>query len=177
MNRHNTGMNNLKVKTMTLLLCSMILLLSACASTGAKIQTEEELLNYLSETYEQDTFLIKDSATQGNHKLVAFKDAEGKIGYALLEKVKGKTYSIVNTKTSGDTHLVSLYNGADGIQLLCIVNDGDAKKVVMHVDDKKQQSFELDKGSPAAYLFPIDYPKAQSLEFEFQNKAGKIVEK
>lgn len=176
MNKLNAKTKPFEIKLMLLLLVLCGILLSACTSTGDRIKTDAELIDYLAEVHEQDTISIKDSVEQGNYKLVALKSEDGNLGYALLQKNKKETYSIVKTAIkSKASHLLFQYCGANNENLLCVVNDGDSKKIIMSTNNNLQQRFELDKDSPAAYLFILDDKDTESFEYEFQNASGEIV--
>ncbi len=167
---NQTSRRNLKTKGILLLFCCCIAwILAGCATTEDTVQTEEDFLNHLSKTYKQESFSVTASAEQGKYKLAAFQDNGESIGYALLEKTEKGSYHILKTKMEEDAdHLLFQYTDEEGKQLICVVNDGRAKQLAVTADGRFRKRFELDKGTPAAYLFSINGKGAESYTYEFE---------
>lgn len=157
---------------------ALLLVLSSCGSSDNSIGTEKELLDKVSELNECDGISLVDSTESGNYRLDAFEDAEGYIGYALLRKTDKNTCEIINSMFDRiNDQIVFIYNGTGENEpiLICIASNGKAKKAVMTVNDKKKQSFVLDKDGYAAYLFTTDDIGEASYEFEFQDESGQNI--
>lgn len=157
---------------------ALLLLLSSCGSSDNSIGTEKELLDKVSELNECEDISLVDSAEYGSYKLDAFEDSEGYIGYALLHKIDKNAYEIINSMFDRiNNQIVFIYNGTGENEpiLICIASTGKAKKAVMTVNDKKKQSFDLDKDGSAAYLFTTDDIGEASYEFEFKDGSGQEI--
>lgn len=154
----------------------LLLVLSSCGSPDNSIGTEKELLDKVSELNECEDISLVDSAEYGSYKLDAFEDSEGYIGYALLHKIDKNAYEIINSMFDRiNNQIVFIYNGTGENEpiLICIASTGKAKKAIMTVNDKKKQSFDLDKDGSAAYLFTTDDIGEASYDFEFQDGSGQ----
>ena len=157
---------------------ALLLVLSSCGSSDNSIGTEKELLDKVSELNECEDISLVDSAEYGSYKLDAFEDAEGYIGYALLHKIDKNAYEIINSMFDRiNDQIVFIYNGTGENEpiLICIASTGKAKKAIMTVNDKKKQSFDLDKDGSAAYLFTTDDIGEASYEFEFKDGSGQEI--
>ena len=157
---------------------ALLLVLSSCGSSDNSIGTEKELLDKVSELNECEDISLVDSAEYGSYKLDAFEDSEGYIGYALLRKTGKKTCEIINSQFDRiNDQIVFIYNGTGENEpiLICIASTGKAKKAIMTVNDKKKQSFDLDKDGSAAYLFTTDDIGEASYEFEFKDGSGQEI--
>ena len=157
---------------------ALLLLLSSCGSSDNSIGTEKELLDKVSELNECEDISLVDSAEYGSYKLDAFEDSEGYIGYALLHKIDKNAYEIINSMFDRiNNQIVFIYNGTGENEpiLICIASTGKAKKAIMTVNDKKKQSFDLDKDGSAAYLFTTDDIGEASYEFEFKDGSGQEI--
>lgn len=157
---------------------ALLLVLSSCGSSGNSIGTEKELLDRVSELNECEDIHLVDSAEYGSYRLDTFEDTEGHIGYALLHKTDNNTYEIINSQLDrNNDQIVFVYNGTGEKEptLICIASTGKAKKAVMTVNDKKKQSFDLDKDGSAAYLFTTDDIGETSYEFEFQDESWQEI--
>ena len=155
---------------------ALLLVLSSCGSSDNSIGTEKELLDKVSELNDCEDISLVDSAEYGSYKLVAFEDSEGYIGYALLHKIDKNAYEIINSMFDRiNNQIVFIYNGTGENEpiLICIASTGKAKKAIMTVNDKKKQSFDLDKDGSAAYLFTTDDIGEASYDFEFQDGSGQ----
>ena len=155
---------------------ALLLVLSSCGSSDNSIGTEKELLDKVSELNECEDISLVDSAEYGSYKLDAFEDSEGYIGYALLHKTDKNTYEIINSSFDRiNNQIVFIYNGTGENEpiLICIASTGKAKKAIMTVNDKKKQSFDLDKDGSAAYLFTTDDIGEASYEFDFKDGSGQ----
>lgn len=154
----------------------LLLVLSSCGSSDNSIGTEKELLDKVSELNECEDISLVDSAEYGSYKLDAFEESEGYIGYALLHKIDKNAYEIINSMFDRiNNQIVFIYNGTGENEpiLICIASTGKAKKAIMTVNDKKKQSFDLDKDGSAAYLFTTDDIGEASYNFEFQDGSGQ----
>ena len=157
---------------------ALLLVLSSCGSSDNSIGTEKELLDKVSELNECEDISLVDSAEYGSYKLDAFEDSEGYIGYALLHKIDKNAYEIINSMFDRiNNQIVFIYNGTGENEpiLIYIASTGKAKKAVMTVNDKKKQSFDLDKDGSAAYLFTTDDIGEASYEFEFKDGSGQEI--
>lgn len=157
---------------------TLLLVLSSCGSSDNSIGTEKELLDKVSELNECEDISLVDSAEYGSYKLDAFEDSEGYIGYALLHKIDKNAYEIINSMFDRiNNQIVFIYNGTGENEpiLICIASTGKAKKAIMTVNDKKKQSFDLDKDGYAAYLFTTDDIGEASYEFEFKDGSGQEI--
>lgn len=157
---------------------ALLLVLSSCGSSDNSIGTEKELLDKVSELNECEDISLVDSAEYGSYKLDAFEDSEGYIGYALLHKIDKNAYEIINSMfDQTNDQIVFIYNGTGENEpiLICIASTGKAKKAIMTVNDKKKQSFDLDKDGSAAYLFTTDDIGEASYEFEFKDGSGQEI--
>lgn len=157
---------------------ALLLLLSSCGSSDNSIGTEKELLDKVSELNECEDISLVDSAEYGSYKLDAFEDSEGYIGYALLHKIDKNAYEIINSMFDRiNNQIVFIYNGTGENEpiLICIASTGKAKKAIMTVNDKKKQSFDLDKDGSAAYLFTTDDIGEASYEFDFKDGSGQEI--
>ena len=157
---------------------TLLLVLSSCGSSDNSIGTEKELLDKVSELNECEDISLVDSAEYGSYKLDAFEDSEGYIGYALLHKIDKNAYEIINSMFDRiNNQIVFIYNGTGENEpiLICIASTGKAKKAIMTVNDKKKQSFDLDKDGSAAYLFTTDDIGEASYEFEFKDGSGQEI--
>lgn len=157
---------------------ALLLVLSSCGSSDNSIGTEKELLDKVSELNECEDISLVDSAEYGSYKLDAFEDSEGYIGYALLRKIDKNTCEIINSQFDRiNDQIVFIYNGTGENEpiLICIASTGKAKKAIMTVNDKKKQSFDLDKDGSAAYLFTTDDIGEASYEFEFKDGSGQEI--
>ena len=157
---------------------ALLLVLSPCGSSDNSIGTEKELLDKVSELNECEDISLVDSAEYGSYKLDAFEDSEGYIGYALLHKIDKNAYEIINSMFDRiNNQIVFIYNGTGENEpiLICIASTGKAKKAIMTVNDKKKQSFDLDKDGSAAYLFTTDDIGEASYEFEFKDGSGQEI--
>ena len=155
---------------------ALLLVLSSCGSSDNSIGTEKELLDKVSELNECEDISLVDSAEYGSYKLDAFEDSEGYIGYALLHKIDKNAYEIINSMFDRiNNQIVFIYNGTGENEpiLICIASTGKAKKAIMTVNDKKKQSFDLDKDGSSAYLFTTDDIGEASYDFEFQDGSGQ----
>ena len=145
---------------------ALLLVLSSCGSSDNSIGTEKELLDKVSELNECEDISLVDS------------DSEGYIGYALLHKIDKNAYEIINSMFDRiNNQIVFIYNGTGENEpiLICIASTGKAKKAIMTVNDKKKQSFDLDKDGSAAYLFTTDDIGEASYEFEFKDGSGQEI--
>ena len=157
---------------------ALLLVLSSCGSSDNSIGTEKELLDKVSELNECEDISLVDSAEYGSYKLDAFEDSEGYIGYALLHKIDKNAYEIINSMFDRiNNQIVFIYNGTGENEpiLICIASTGKAKKAIMTVNDKKKQSFDLDKDGSAAYLFTTDDIGEASYECEFKDGSGQEI--
>lgn len=157
---------------------ALLLVLSSCGSSDNSIGTEKELLDKVSELNECEDISLVDSAEYGNYRLDTFEDAEGYIGYALLRKTGKNAYEIINSMFDRiNNQIVFIYNGTGENEpiLICIASTGKAKKAIMTVNDKKKQSFDLNKDGSAAYLFTTDDIGEASYEFEFKDGSGQEI--
>lgn len=157
---------------------ALLLVLLSCGSSDNSIDTEKELLDKVSELNECEDISLVDSAEYGSYKLDAFEDSEGYIGYALLHKIDKNAYEIINSMFDRiNNQIVFIYNGTGENEpiLICIASTGKAKKAIMTVNDKKKQSFDLDKDGYAAYLFTTDDIGEASYEFEFKDGSGQEI--
>ncbi|MCI6820394.1 MAG: hypothetical protein MR884_02840 [Clostridiales bacterium] len=168
-----------KIKNIiAILILALLLVLSSCGSSDNSIGTEKELLDKVSELNECEDISLVDSAEYGSYKLDAFEDSEGYIGYALLHKIDKNAYEIINSMFDRiNNQIVFIYNGTGENEpiLICIASTGKAKKAIMTVNDKKKQSFDLDKDGSAAYLFTTDDIGEASYEFEFKDGSGQEI--
>ena len=168
-----------KIKNIiAILILALLLVLSFCGSSDNSIGTEKELLDKVSELNECEDISLVDSAEYGSYKLDAFEDSEGYIGYALLHKIDKNAYEIINSMFDRiNNQIVFIYNGTGENEpiLICIASTGKAKKAIMTVNDKKKQSFDLDKDGSAAYLFTTDDIGEASYEFEFKDGSGQEI--
>lgn len=168
-----------KIKNIiAILILALLLVLSSCGSSDNSIGTEKELLDKVSELNECEDISLVDSAEYGSYKLDAFEDSEGYIGYALLRKTGKNTCEIINSMFDRiNNQIVFIYNGTGENEpiLICIASTGKAKKAIMTVNDKKKQSFDLDKDGSAAYLFTTDDIGEASYEFEFKDGSGQEI--
>lgn len=96
-----------------------------------------------------------------------------------LEEIQEGAYTVVSSKMETErTHLVFQYKTEDQEQLVCVVNEsGGANRVVLHVDDKEEKSFVLDKTSLGAYLFSIDTADIEEVQYEFLDASGRTIER
>ncbi|MCB6993883.1 hypothetical protein LI177_10365 [bacterium 210820-DFI.6.37] len=179
MNRMALISKSTGIKLLMILLFITILSLSSCASKDSNIQTDQDLLNYLRDAYGKTDFNVSDTAVKGKYKLAAFDGSEGEIGYVFLEEIQEGAYTVVSSKMETErTHLVFQYKTEDQEQLVCVVNEsGGANRVVLHVDDKEEKSFVLDKTSLGAYLFSIDTADIEEVQYEFLDASGRTIER
>lgn len=169
---------NLKPILLCLMLIVTLLGCSSCASDKAQIRTDEDLIDYLSQSFEGDSFEIQDSAELENFKFVMLDDGDHNIVYALLEKTSDGTFTVVKTHIQEDaSHLAFLlpYDADDGLRIFGAVNNSAAKKIVVSCGGQQKKVFELDKEAPAAYLFKIDSNGADEFECEFQDADGNAI--
>lgn len=98
MNRMALFSKSTGIKLLIVLLLSIMVGLSSCASKDSNIQTDQDLLKYLYDAYGKTDFNIRDTAVKGKYKLAVFDGAEGQIGYVFLEEVQEGTYTVVSSK-------------------------------------------------------------------------------
>lgn len=179
MNRMALFSKSAGIKLLIILLFSTMLSLPSCASKGSNIQTDQDLLNYLRDAYGKTELNIRDTAVKGKYKLAAFDGSEGEIGYVFLEEIQEGNYTVASSKMETEgTHLVFQYKTEDQEQIICVVNEsGSANQVVLHVDDKEEKSFVLEKTSLGAYLFVIDTADIEEIQYEFLDVSGRNIER
>lgn len=178
MNRMELFSKSAGIKLLILLLFSTMLILPSCASKGSNIQTDQDLLNHLRDAYGKTELNIRDTAVKGTYKFAAFDGSEGEIGYVFLKEIQEGAYTVVSSKMEAEsTHLVFQYKTEEGEQLVGVVNEsGSANRVVLHIDDKEEKSFVLDKPSLGAYLFEVDIADIEEVQYEFLDASGRTIE-
>lgn len=172
------------MKKVWIFLLSALLCLFACGcgSAAENIQSEEDVLNYLAETFGQKEYTICDTAKNEKYQLLAFAYDDGRVGHVLLKKDEKGRYNVESSNlqpSSVSTYAVQILPWEPNF--VFIVNHGRAEEAIFHTlykGKEAEERFALDKGNPAAYIAPVEWNQGDDshLSYELRDGEGKTID-
>lgn len=171
-----------------LFLAAAILTATACGSAGENVNSEADMIQYLTKTWGQKEYTICDTEENGAYKVVAFTYDDGKLGHIFLRRnleKRGEQYHVFQSalqqgKDSPYTNgIVWRIIPWEQNLLFLLVSDGTARTAIVYKDSEEIERFNLSKGKNAAYILSIDGALDEgddgSFSFSFRDEKGKEI--
>lgn len=188
-----TAKQRIRLCAACLFLAALLLTAAACGATGENVNSEADMIQYLTKTWGQKEYTICDTADNGVYKAVAFTYDDGKLGHIFLSRnpeERWVQYNVFQSALQQDRD--SREPGGIAWQsmtlerelLLLLVSDGTARTVIAYKDDEEIERFHLYKGKNAAYILSVDGVLDEgddgsfsgSFSFRFMDEKGKEIE-
>lgn len=175
-----------------LLLAATALTAAACKAAGENVNSETDMIQYLTKTWGQKEYTICDTADNGVYKAVAFTYDDGKLGHIFLSRnpeERWVQYNVFQSALQQDKDsrkpggIVWQSLTLERELLLLLVSDGTARTVIVYKDDEEIERFHLYKGKNAAYILSVDGVLDEeddgsfsgSFSFRFMDEKGKEI--